>query len=202
MTRDRLGEPSHIFDATPDEVRLLLRSGTGPSKVELAERAGQRRRLSAMDAPLQLGPDETPPPADVLPPACARIQQAVAFYLEHMESVPREFAGGRGRQLTGIAASGGRYEGRARVTTGPEDFERLRRGDVLVAPTTSPAYNVILPLLGAVVTDTGGSLCHAAIVAREFAIPAVVGTGVATSHIPDGARIIVDGDRGLVEVLP
>src|SRR5207244_1155922 len=167
VTRDRLGEPSHIFEATPAEARLLLQSGSGPSKRELTERAEQRRRLSAMDAPLQLGPDERPPPADALPPACARIQQALVFYLQHMESGPRELVGDEGRHLTGIAASGGRYEGRARVTTGPEDFERLRRGDVLVAPTTSPAYNVILPLLGAVVTDKGGSLCHAAIVARE-----------------------------------
>ena len=69
-----------------------------------------------------------------------------------------------------------------------------------VAPTTSPAYNVILPMIGAVVTDRGGALSHSAIIAREFGIPAVVGTDQATSRVPDGARILVDGDRGFVAV--
>lgn len=60
---------------------------------------------------------------------------------------------------------------------------------------------MLFPLLGAVVTDRGGVLCHAAIVAREFGIPAVVGTGDATSRIADGTRIVVDGERGTVEIL-
>jgi pyruvate,water dikinase len=81
------------------------------------------------------------------------------------------------------------------------DFEKIESGDVLVTRTTSSGYNVLLPLLGAVVTDRGGALCHTAIVAREFGIPAVVGTGDATARIPDGARIVVDGDRGVVEIL-
>jgi len=81
------------------------------------------------------------------------------------------------------------------------DFEKIESGDVLVTRTTSSGYNVLLPLLGAVVTDRGGALCHTAIVAREFGIPAVVGTGDATSRIPDGVRIVVDGDRGVVEIL-
>src|SRR5206468_2346285 len=98
-------------------------------------------------------------------------------------------------------ASAGSYEGPARVVLGPEDFDHLTRGDVLVAPVTSPAYNVVLPLLGAVVTDKGGTLCHAAIVSREFGIPAVVGTADATSRIPDGATVRVDGDAGTVEVI-
>jgi pyruvate,water dikinase len=102
--------------------------------------------------------------------------------------------------VAGLAASPGRYEGWARVVRQPTDFKKLRNGDVLVAPTTSPAYNVILPMIGAVVTDRGGALSHCAIVAREFGIPAVVGTDQATSRIPDGARILVDGDRGFVAV--
>jgi pyruvate,water dikinase len=73
-------------------------------------------------------------------------------------------------------------------------------GDVLVARTTSPAYNVILPSVGAVVTDRGGTLCHAAIIAREFSVPAVVGLPQATLRIPDGARVLVDGNRGLVAI--
>jgi pyruvate,water dikinase len=103
--------------------------------------------------------------------------------------------------LQGAGASGGRYEGYARVVRGPDDFENIQEGDVLVVRTTSTAYNVLLPLLGAVVTDRGGVLCHAAVVAREFGIPGVFGTGDATVRIPDGARIVVDGDRGVVEIL-
>ena len=103
--------------------------------------------------------------------------------------------------LLGVGASPGVYVGRARVISGPGDFERLEPGDVLVAAFTTPAYNVVLPLLGAVVTDRGGMLSHPAIVAREFGIPAVVGTGSATATIADGARVRVDGTLGTVTVL-
>jgi len=80
----------------------------------------------------------------------------------------------------------------------PESLDELH---VLVTACTSPAFNVVLPLLGAIVTDKGGQLSHAAIVAREYGIPAVVGTLRATSTIPDGARIEVDGTQGRVRLL-
>jgi len=72
---------------------------------------------------------------------------------------------------------------------------------VLVTRSTASSFNVVLPLLGAVVTDRGGQLCHAAIVAREYGIPGVVGTREATTLIPDGARVRVDGARGEIHVL-
>ena len=78
---------------------------------------------------------------------------------------------------------------------------RLRQGDVLVTRNTGPAFNVVLPLLGAIVTDRGGQLSHAAIVAREYGIPAVVGTREATSKFPEGSRLRVNGDEGIVELL-
>jgi rifampicin phosphotransferase len=93
-------------------------------------------------------------------------------------------------------------EGRACVVAGPEDFSKLQPGDILVAPFTTTAYNVILPILAGVVTDKGGILSHAAIVAREYAMPAVVNTGDATSRIMDGARLRIDGATGIVEILP
>lgn len=83
----------------------------------------------------------------------------------------------------------------------PCDFEKVRAGDVLVAWITTPTYNVLLPLLGALVTNRGGLLSHPAIVSREFGIPAVVGCRSATRRIPDGARVEVDGERGTVTVL-
>jgi pyruvate,water dikinase len=80
-------------------------------------------------------------------------------------------------------------------------MERVRRGDVLVADATSPAYSLVLPLVGAIVTDRGGMLSHAAIVAREYGIPAIVGADDATRRIPDGARVRVDGGTGEATVL-
>ena len=103
--------------------------------------------------------------------------------------------------MRGLAASTGVYEGTARVLRGPEELGRVRQGDVLVAPSTSEAFNVVLPLLGAPVTDNGGLLAHAAIVAREFGIPGVVGTRDATNLIADGARVRVNGAAGEVHVL-
>jgi pyruvate,water dikinase len=75
------------------------------------------------------------------------------------------------------------------------------QGDVLVTESTSEAFNILLPLLGAIVTDAGGLLSHSAIVAREYGIPGVVGTREATDRIPDGARVRVDGTAGEVSVI-
>ena len=96
----------------------------------------------------------------------------------------------------------GVYEGTARLVDSPADFGRVRPGDVLVTRMTSPYFTVVLPLLGAIVTDRGGQLCHAAIVAREYGIPGIVGTREATSTIPDGAQVRVDGATGEVRLLP
>jgi pyruvate,water dikinase len=84
---------------------------------------------------------------------------------------------------------------------GPTEFGRIVKGDVLVTQSTTEAFNILLPLLGGIVTDAGGLLSHAAIVAREYGIPGVVGTREATDRIPDGARVRVDGNAGEVTVL-
>jgi pyruvate,water dikinase len=230
-SRKVIQHPEHLLDATPDEVSALLGgSGIAPAGEELANRAAERQRLNLEEMPLQLGEVETPPPADALPAACARAMQATMFFMAHSNfaatgQAERIKAGAAIQQVTlpdqsalgavnrplqetakqtvlhGQGGSRGKYRGQARLVQGPADFEKIKAGDVLVTRTTSPAYNVLLPLLGAVVTDRGGVLCHAAIVAREFGIPAVVGTGDATSRIADGTRIVVDGERGTVEIL-
>jgi len=102
--------------------------------------------------------------------------------------------------LRGLAASGGIYEGPARLVSGKTDFDRIVQGDVLVTEATTEAFNILLPLLGAIVTDSGGLLSHAAIVSREYGIPGVVGTRDGTERIPDGATVRVDGDAGEVTV--
>jgi pyruvate,water dikinase len=103
--------------------------------------------------------------------------------------------------LYGIAASKGIYEGPARRVTGASEFGRIAKGDVLVTESTTEAFNILLPLLGGIVTDNGGLLSHAAIVSREYGSPGVVGTREATERIADGALIRVDGDAGEVTVL-
>jgi rifampicin phosphotransferase len=103
--------------------------------------------------------------------------------------------------VRGVGASPGVYAGMARLISSPTEFDRLRPGDVLVTHSTTESFNAVLPLLGAIVTNAGGLLCHAAIVSREYGIPGVVGTRDATALIADGARVRVDGSTGEVRVM-
>lgn len=105
-----------------------------------------------------------------------------------------------GSGLAGLPASPGRASGPARVIRTPEEFDRLQPGDVLIAPVTTPAWTVLFARAAAVVTDTGSPLAHASLAAREYGIPAVVGTGNATARLQDGQVVLVDGTTGLVEV--
>lgn len=100
--------------------------------------------------------------------------------------------------IKGVATSPGKVRGTARVLHGPSDFDQMRSGDVLVASITTPAWTPLFAMASAVVTDIGGPLSHGSIVAREFGIPAVLGTGVATKRITSGQTITVDGNAGLV----
>jgi phosphohistidine swiveling domain-containing protein len=106
----------------------------------------------------------------------------------------------RGDSLKGVATSPGRVTAPARVLTGPEDFGQMRPGEVLVASITTPAWTPLFAMASAVVTDVGGPLSHGSIVAREYGIPAVLGTGVATARIRSGQIITVDGSAGVVSL--
>lgn len=193
----RIAEPVHLIEATSDEVRALATGDGGPSADELAERARFRAAHADHDAPPVLGGEPAPPPPlEWLPPALRRVNEPIFLMTESFLQQPDEQE--EDTVLRGAAASAGTYGGVAKVIVGPEDFDRLEEGDVLVARTTSEAFNVVLPLLGAIVTERGGVLSHAAIVSREAGIPCVVGTSEATRRIPDGARVVVDGDGGEV----
>ena len=111
--------------------------------------------------------------------------------------VPGE-GGQEGDKLKGVAASGGRVTGIACVLHGPEDFDQMQPGAILVAKMTTPAWTPLFAMAGGVVTDIGGPLSHGSIVAREYGIPAVLGTMAATRVIQSGQQITVDGDAGLV----
>lgn len=103
-----------------------------------------------------------------------------------------------GGLMSGTPGSHGTVSGPARVIRGPGDFARVRPGDILVCPYTDPAWTPLLRTVAGVVTETGGVLSHAAIIARECRIPAVLGVGDATSRLRDGTMITIDGRHGTV----
>jgi pyruvate,water dikinase len=198
--RGAIADPVHVVDADIDEMCALMSGSGGPSADELAARAQYRATHDQHDAPPFLGdPPQPPPDPSGLPPGIGRIMRATGIALdslfgssdaEHSHDV-----------LRGLAASPGVYEGPARLIAGPAEFARIEQGDVLLTPATTEAFNILLPLLGAIVTDNGGLLSHSAIVAREYGIPGVVGTREATQRISDGTRVRVDGAAGEVTVL-
>jgi pyruvate,water dikinase len=196
--RGRLERPDHVVELTHAEILSMLRGGSGPSPAEVAEHVRWRATRTMADAPPVLGPPPgPPPPPEWLPGQAARAARAMSTYIGMLNA--RE--GRSTPTVSGTPASGGKRTGTARLVLTPGDFSKVSPGDVLVARITTPAYNVLLPLLGAVVTERGGLLSHPAIVSREYGIPGVVGARDATSRIPDGARVEVDGDAGTVRVL-
>jgi rifampicin phosphotransferase len=198
--RGQIQEPVHLIDAGFDEMCSLVGDGSGPSADELAARATVRTTRDPKAAPRSLG-DPPPPPPDPsgLPPDVARLMRATGIALGHLFGSSE--AEHDEEVLRGLAASPGVYEGPARLISGPSEFDRIVTGDVLVTQSTTEAFNILLPLLGAIVTDSGGLLSHSAIVAREYGIPGVVGTREATERIADGVRVRVDGDAGEVSVV-
>jgi pyruvate,water dikinase len=133
----------------------------------------------------------TPPP--VLPPSKRKV---LGISIEGSVAVD---AGSQvGDTLKGAGTSTGQVTAPACVLHGPEDFGDMQPGTVLVAKTTTPAWTPLFAMAAAVVTDIGGPLSHGSIVAREYGIPAVMGTGVATRRIRSGQTVTVDGSQGLV----
>ncbi len=198
--RGRIASPQQMLDASLDEMCALVAGNGGPSADELAERAGYRATSAAKDAPPDLGPPAPPPPdLGALPPAVGRLMRATFIAMGHLFGSSE--VQNQEKVLYGLGASKGVYEGPARRVSGPSDFDRIAKGDVLVTESTTEAFNILLPLLGGIVTDNGGLLSHAAIVSREYGIPGVVGTREATERIADGVRVRVDGDSGEVTVL-
>ena len=106
-----------------------------------------------------------------------------------------------GDDVSGYAASPGVAEGLARVVRDVNEIGTVQQGEVLVCSVTAPSWGPVFPKIAAAVSDIGGMMSHAAIVAREYGLPAVVGTGHATKLIKTGDRVRVDGDNGTVTIL-
>jgi pyruvate,water dikinase len=200
VQRGVLPEASLAISASHDEVVHLLNGGKEPSVEELRRREVWRQTKTVAAAPPFLGAEpKGPPPVHWLPRKARPNARAVDTAIREIFNVPVQKAAPK--SVAGLPVHPGIYEGPARIINGPQDFNRLQQGDVLVTRNTGPAFNVVLPLLGAIVTDRGGQLSHEAIVAREYGIPAVVGTLAATTTFADGARVRVNGDKGTVELV-
>jgi len=172
----------------------------GDAAVDLAKRVARRRAeyawVRAHPGPDTLGaPALEPPDLRGLPEAARRINQAVIWGLGQ-ELGPR--ASATGQTVAGLPVCAGKHTGIVRVILGESEFERLRAGDVLVCKITTPAWSPLFAIAGAVVTETGSLLSHAAIVAREHGIPTIIATGNATRKLRDGDVVTVDGTSGIV----
>lgn len=148
----------------------------------------------------------TPPPALGVPPEVVTEPFTITLWGITTDSLSSWLDAGSAKgedmsQLQGHPGSPGVVEGVARVVRSPSELGLLQEGEILVAPTTSPSWAPIFVKVSAAVTDVGGIMSHAAIVCREYGLPAVVGSGYATAAIKTGQKIKVDGDKGIVYIL-
>jgi phosphohistidine swiveling domain-containing protein len=194
--RNELVEADHALELTPEEARSLF-SGACPTGEDLARRARQRAEMARLDPPVTLGDPEPEPPIDILPEALFDMVSMVNVAMSHMG-----MAGDVAEdQLAGVGVGSASYTGRARVADSATDaIDKLEPGDVLVVRATSPAFNAVLAMAGAVVTADGGALSHAAVIARELGIPGVIGASGALA-IPDQSIVEVDPVTGRVRVV-
>jgi rifampicin phosphotransferase len=200
--RGQLERRDDVFFLTLEEARAALRHGQD-RRALAARRRGERAWVEQHPGPATYGKHPgPPPPLDALPAEVRFTMTALLWYIDRIfEAAPSSHAQQAGTQvLGGIAASAGRYTGPVRVVMDESEFGKLRAGDVLVCPITSPVWSVLFPSVGALVTDTGGLLSHPAIIAREYAVPAVVATGNATALLRDGQLVTVDGGAGRIGV--
>jgi len=160
----------------------------------VARRRELLRQLAAWEPPPALGPM----PENIEDPA---LQMLWGITTETLQSWSGEADLAQENELRGYAASSGTVEGVARVLRSINDFAEVREGDILVCPITHPSWGPLFGRISAAVSDIGGTMSHMAIVAREYGMPAVVGTGQATRRIRSGQRLRVDGDRGIVTLL-
>jgi pyruvate, water dikinase len=161
------------------------------------EEIARRKRIVAALAA------KPPTPAMNEPPAVVTEPFTIMLYGITSDAVERWLAAGEepSDTLTGLAASPGTVEGIARVVSAPEDLDALQEGEILVARITAPSWGPVFGRIAATVTDIGGIMSHAAIICREYGLPAVTGTSSATTSIASGRRIRVDGNRGTVTLL-
>ncbi|MEE8353441.1 MAG: PEP-utilizing enzyme [Dehalococcoidales bacterium] len=185
---DEIGD---VFFLTPDELPVVAAAlPKGDQRELVVQRKAEIERFRAIQPPAAFGTmPPGPPPDDPMGRAMGKM----------FGPPPQPLA--EADVLQGAPCSAGKVRGPARVVMSLAQADKLQPGDVMVAPATMPAWTPLFASISAVVTDAGGALCHAAIVAREYGIPAVLGTGMATSVIKDGQTLEVDGAAGTVRIV-
>ena len=186
----RLDQPDDVMFLRYNELRSLIGSATAiPARDLVATRRRERE-----DA-LKLQPRDwvgTVTPSQLAFPYLVNWGYPDRFYQTQSDDQ---------RLITGLGASAGVIEGIARVVRTVDEFDDVREGDILVCQMTNPAWVVLFTKIAGLVTDTGGTTSHPAVLAREFGIPAVIGTSVATHRIITGDRVRIDGTAGKVEII-
>lgn len=199
VERDALHDREHAVELTVDGLVDRLGGETGAprdSADAVAARARHRRRLSAEDAPAVLGAEQDLP-TSVLP-APMRLMARSLMTLRDLGVTPP----GERPPLQGDGIGDQPVTGRACVAADPvEALTRFEPGDIVVTAGTAPAWNTVLALAGGVVTEEGGPLSHAAVIARELGLPALVGAAEALALVPDGATVELDPVAGTIRVL-
>ena len=186
----RLERPDDIMFLRYNELRMLIGD---PAAVDAPAIVSGRR--AEREAAQRLRPRDwigTATPSQLAFPYLVNWGYPERFHRRQSEDV---------RLVAGIAGSPGVVEGIARVVMTIDEFDDVAEGDILVCQMTNPAWVVLFTKIAGLVTDTGGTTSHPAVLSREFGIPAVVGTSIATSRIATGDRIRVDGGAGSVEIL-
>ena len=192
-----IAEPGDVFWLRSQELRSAVEFGLaapGAGAAAAITGAGRPVRAAAVEERKMLWRGQAKAAAPQMLPESRWMERAFGSMM------PAGSQHQSGAIIKGVGASAGRVSAPARVLAGPQDFGQMEPGDVLVARITTPAWTSLFAMASAVVTDVGGPLSHSSIVAREYGIPAVLGTGVATQRLSTGQRILVDGDAGTVTI--
>ena len=197
--QSKLHRSPDVFELDVDELAALLDGATKPTADDLAARAAVRAEERTLNPPDVLGPPLVQPDLKPLPPATRRVMGLILAAVAMLE--PEEDTASR-QHLTGLGIGDSRYTGTARVVDDAATaIKTLEPGDVLVTAWTAPSFNAVLGIAGGVVVQEGGLLCHAAVMARELDIPAVIGCADAMTGIRDGDLVEIDPAAGRVTVL-
>lgn len=196
--RDKLATADDVFELDAPEVVALLGAASTPSLNEIADRAATRAWEAEQSGPDVLGaPPITNPDLSAMPPGLRRLMRITLLAAELLEPDPTV----ERRLLEGLGIGSDAYQGIARVADDPgAAIDELEPGDILVAPYTAPSYNAVIAIAGGLVVQEGGLLAHAAVIARELGIPAIVGCLGAMTEINSGDLITIDPVAGTVTV--
>lgn len=187
-------EPADVFWLREQELRSAVEFGLAEPAAVMIVGADRPVRADAVEERKMLWRGQAKAAAPQLLPESRWMERAFG------NMMPARPQNQPGDIIKGVGASSGRVSAPARVLSGPQDFDRMVPGDILVARITTPAWTSLFAMASGVVTDVGGPLSHSSIVAREYGIPAVLGTGVATQRLSSGQQILVDGDAGTVTI--